>query len=175
MFCWRDWPNSLGSANRASVGPWPPTSELSDRHPCSTTPAEPPAARESHSGRRRMLRSPTLRTWGRQPAVAVLVETRVRRGRRTGSQAHRQLTRRWPSPAINRVTPTASFVVLQLVDRASSALALGVAQVNAVLGRRLRIGRAWASERCGIEDTLSCASSAVDRPERRVRFLGGTR
>jgi hypothetical protein len=67
------------------------------------------------------------------------------------------------------------FVVLQLVDRASSALALGVAHVNAVLGRRLRIGGAWASERCGIEDTLSCASSAVDRPARRVRFLGGTR
>src|SRR5687767_9103448 len=61
MFCWRVWPNSLGSATRASVEPWPPTSELSDRHPCSTTPVEPPAARESH------------------PAVAVLLETPVRR------------------------------------------------------------------------------------------------
>src|SRR5215207_4201021 len=79
MFCWRVWPNSLGSATRASVGPWPPTSELSGQHPCSTTPVEPPAARESHLGRRRLLLWPTLRTMGRQPAVAVLVETRVRR------------------------------------------------------------------------------------------------
>src|SRR5215208_6590233 len=98
MFCWRVWPNSLGSATRASVGPWPPTSELSDRHPCSTTPVEPPAARESHSGRRRLLRWPTLRTMGRQPAVAVLVETRVRRGRSTGPD----LTRRLPS----RIVPS---------------------------------------------------------------------
>jgi 2-polyprenyl-6-methoxyphenol hydroxylase-like FAD-dependent oxidoreductase len=39
--CWRDWPSSLGSARKASVGPWPPTSERSDRHPYSATPAEP--------------------------------------------------------------------------------------------------------------------------------------
>jgi 2-polyprenyl-6-methoxyphenol hydroxylase-like FAD-dependent oxidoreductase len=38
---------SLGSARRASVGPWPPTSELSDRHPCSATPAEPTITKES--------------------------------------------------------------------------------------------------------------------------------
>jgi hypothetical protein len=53
---------SRGSVRRPSVGPWPRTSELSDRHPYLAMPAEPTIARVGHSGRRRLLRWPTLRT-----------------------------------------------------------------------------------------------------------------
>ena len=38
-------------SEEASVGPWPRTSELSDRHPCSATPAKPTITREGHAGR----------------------------------------------------------------------------------------------------------------------------
>ena len=62
-----DWPGSRGSVRRPSVGPWPRTSELSDRHPCSATRAERTIARESHSGRARSLRWPTLRTRAVRP------------------------------------------------------------------------------------------------------------
>ena len=49
--CWRDWPGYRGSAKRPSVGASPPTSELLDRHPCSTR-AEPPNRRPQTLRRR---------------------------------------------------------------------------------------------------------------------------
>lgn len=58
--CWRDWPGYRGSAKRPSVGASPQTSELLDRHPCSTR-AEPPNRRPL-TLRRRERRSESCRS-----------------------------------------------------------------------------------------------------------------
>jgi hypothetical protein len=102
----RGWSGSRGSVARPSVEPWPPTSEPSDRHPYSATPAEQ-IARESHSDRRQSLRRPTLRT------RALNRGNRPRCERRSQADLHRASARRRPpsyvEPSVGR--PDASWML----------------------------------------------------------------